>query len=369
MMTLSLAIVQGFQSEIKKKVIGFGSHLQITNYQSVGQIESDPILMDKDFYPSLTELEGINHIQVVAYKGAILKNDQQNLGVVVKGISQDFNWEFFESYLKEGEILQINPDEKSNELLISQTTADKLALNLGDDVLLYFLQEPPRVRKLRIKGIYSTGLGEMDEQLILTDIRHIQKVNDWDEDQIGAFEVFIDDFDRLDNLDETVYQKIGYDLVSTSIKEVRPDIFNWLELQDLNVIIIISLLILVCGIDIVSALLILILERTTLIGVLKSLGSRDSSIQKIFLYNASYLIVLGLFYGNILGLGFALLQRHYGFLTLPQEAYFIDVVPIELDFLNLFLLNLGTLALCFLMLLIPSKLVAKIDPVKSIRFD
>lgn len=369
MMTLSLAIVQGFQSEIKRKVIGFGSHLQITNYQSVGQIESSPILMDKDFYPSLTDVEGVNHIQIVAYKGAILKNEDQNLGVIVKGISSDFNWEFFQTYLVEGEILEFDPLQKSNEIIISTSTANKLNLKLGQEVLLYFLQDPPRVRKLKITGIYNTGLGEMDEQLILTDIRHIQKVNDWDDKQIGAFEVFIDDFDQLDHLDEEVYQKIGYDLVSTSIREVRPDIFNWLELQDLNVIIIISLLILVCGIDIVSALLILILERTSLIGVLKALGSRDFSIQKIFLYNASYLIILGLVYGNILGLGFALLQKHFGFLTLPQEAYFIDVVPIELDFLNLLLLNIGTLFLCFLMLLLPSKLVAKIDPVKSIRFD
>ncbi len=240
---------------------------------------------------------------------------------------------------------------------------------MGDELIAYFIQEQARLRKFTVSGIYHTGLGEMDDQLVIADLRHIQKINDWEDHQVAGFEVMIDDFDEIDAMDELVYDKINYDLVSTSIKEIRMDIFNWLELQDLNVIIIISLLILVCGIDIISALLILILERTTLIGTLKALGAKNKSIRKIFIYNATYLIVSGLFWGNLLGLGLAYAQLEFGFMRLPQEAYFIDQVPIQLDFFNLALLNFGTLVCCLLMLLIPSNIVAKIDTVKSLRFD
>ena len=240
---------------------------------------------------------------------------------------------------------------------------------MGDDLTVYFIEQPPRFRKLNIAGIYDTGLGEMDDKLALIDLGHIQKINKWEKDQVGGFEILIDDFSKLDEMDELVYQNINYDLVSTSIKESRIDIFNWLELQDLNVIIIVSLLILVCGIDIISALLILILERTNMIGVLKALGAKNASIRKIFIYNASYLIISGLIYGNIIGVGLSLIQKKYSILKLPQEAYFIDVVPIHIDYLNLALLNIGTLSICLLMLIIPSNLIAKIEPAESIRFD
>ncbi|KAA3648504.1 MAG: ABC transporter permease [Bacteroidetes bacterium] len=369
MMTLSLAIVQGFQTEIKKKVIGFGSHIQITKFDSKNQIEALPISINKDFYPDLKNEKGIKHIQVFANKGAILKTDEDNLGVIIKGIGSDFDWSFFENYIVEGEKLNIDSTKKTNHILISESIAKKLHLKLKDEVLCYFIQQPPRYRKFVISGIYNTGLGEMDEKVVIADIGHIQKINNWEDHQVGGFEVLIDDFDKIDEMDELVYNRIGYDLVSTSIKEIRLDIFNWLELQDMNVIVIISLLILVCGIDIISALLILILERTNMIGILKALGSRNKSIRKIFIYNAGYLILSGLVYGNILGIGLSLLQLKFGFLTLPQEAYFIDVVPIELNFLNLLLLNIGTLITCLLMLIIPSNIIANIDPIKSIRFD
>lgn len=368
-MTLSLAILQGFQDEIKKKIVGFGSHIQISKYNSRGQIEGSPISTDKDFYPELSEEDGIRHIQVFANKGAILKTESDNLGVVIKGISHDFSWDFFEQYITQGEKLSLDTVGKSNNILISETIAKKLNLKLHETVLAYFIQQPPRIRKFTISGIYNTGLGEMDEKIVIADIRHIQKVNGWEDYQVGGFEVLINDFDDIDAMDELVYQRIGHSLISTSIKEIRPDIFHWLKYQDTNVIVIITLLILVCGIDIISALLILILERTNLIGVLKSMGAQNKSIRKIFIYNAGYLIVSGLFYGNILGLGLAFLQLKYGFLPLPQEAYFIDAVPIKLDFINLFLLNIGTLVICLIMLIIPSNIIANIDPTKSIRFD
>ncbi len=369
MMTLSLAIVQGFKEEIKKKVIGFSSHIQISKYDSRGQIEGSPISTNKDFYPELQDQKGIKHIQVFANKGAILKTDEDNLGVVIKGISHDFSWDFFKDYITEGEILKIDTEKKTNNIIVSESIANKLNLKLNESVLAYFIQQPPRLRKFTISGIYNTGLGEMDDKIIMADIRHIQKLNGWENHQVGGFEVLVDDFDQLDEMDELIYESIDYGLTSTSIKEIRMDIFNWLELQDMNVIVIISLLVLVCGIDIISALLILILERTNMIGVLKAMGAQNRSIRKVFIYNAAYLIISGLIYGNLLGLGICYLQMEFGFLTLPQEAYFIDVVPIKLDFLNLMLLNIGTLFTCLLMLIIPSNLIANVDPVKSIRFD
>lgn len=369
MMTLSLSIVEGFQNEISNKVIGFGSHIQINKNDNLNRNSELPINIKKPFYPDITKQEGISHIQVFALKGAILKANQDNLGVVIKGVGEDFNWNFFQQYLIEGRHPNLNDSIKSNEILISKFMADKLQLNVGDHLIAYFIQQPPRLRKFSVVGLYSTGLGEMDEQIAIADIRHIQKINGWDEDQVGGFEILIDDIDRLDELSEFVYQEIGFDLNAISIKEARMDIFNWLELQDMNVIVIISLLVLVCGIDIISALLIIILERTSMIGILKALGSPNVSIRKIFLYNAVYIILQGLLWGNLVGLGFAYLQLKYGFVSLPKEAYFIDRVPINLNVGSLLLLNFGTLVTCILMLIIPSNLVAKIQPTKAIRFD
>lgn len=369
MMTLSLSIVQGFQEEIEKKIVGFGSHIQISTYNSKGLLENKPLSKNRSFVPKLKDIEGVDHVQVFANKAAILKTKENNDGVIIKGIGPDFKWTFFKQYLLEGGIPVFDSTKKSNEILISSIIAKKLKLKLGDEVLSYFIQQPPRIRKFKIKGIYNTGLGELDERTVIADIRHIQKINGWEKDQVGGFEVLIKDINQLEQLDELIYNKIDHDLVSTSIVDSRPDIFNWLELQDLNVIVIISLLILVCGIDIISALLILILERTTMIGILKAIGAKDGSIRKIFLYNATYLIVSGLFFGNLIGIGASLIQLKFGLLSLPQESYFINQVPIKLDFFNLALLNIGTLVCCLLMLIIPSNIVAKINPVKAIRFD
>ncbi len=368
MMTLSLSIVQGFQAEIEKKISGFGSHIQISTYDSRGLLENKAISKNREFIPKLQNIEGINHIQTFANKAAILQFKENNYGVVMKGVGVDYKWTFFEQYIIAGKIPELSTKKKSNEILISSTIANKLKLKVGDEVLAYFVQQPPRTRKFTVCGLYNTGLGEMDEQIIIGDIQQIQKINGWEDHQIGGFEILVDDIEEVERLDQEVYEVIDYDLSSISIKDSRPDIFNWLELQDINVIIIISLLVLVCGIDMISALLILILERTNMIGILKAIGAKNSSIRKIFLYNATYLILMGMLWGNLIGIGVSFLQLKFGFLSLPQEAYFIDKVPIQFNFANLILLNLGTLICCFLMLLIPSGIVAKITPIKAIRF-
>lgn len=369
MMTLSLSIVQGFQDEIQKKIIGFGSHIQISNYESKGLLENKAISKNRDFYHQLPKVDGIRHVQVFASKGAILKTEETNYGVVLKGIDENYDWTFFNQYIISGASLLIDSSKTTNNILISEQIAKKLDLDVGSSVVVYFLTQPPRIRKLEVSGIYNTGLGEMDERMAFIDLRHIQKINGWDSTQVGGFEVLIDDLDELEAMDELVYEAIDYDLTATNIKDARPDIFKWLELQDVNVLIIVSLLILVCGINVISALLILILEKTETIGILKAIGAKDSSLRKIFIYNAIYLIVLGLFFGNLIGIGLSLAQQEFGLLKLPAEAYFIDQVPIKIDLFKLLLLNLGTLVICFLMLIIPSGIISKIAPAKAIRYE
>jgi len=369
MMTLSMTIVEGFQSEIKRKISGFSAHINIVKYESRGLIETEALSLNRDFISSLSDQENINLVQAYAYKGAVLKTDEENQAILLKGIDENYNWNFFGQYLVKGALPSIERTSRSQDALISEKLAQKLGLDVGDEFLLYFVQQPPRFRKFSISGLYNTGFGEMDDQMVMADLKHIQRINDWDEDQVGGIEIYLDDFNKLDESLEMINEEIDYDLSATSIKQNRIDIFNWLELQDVNVLIIIGLLILVCGIDIISALLILILERTKSIGILKSLGSRDASIRKIFIYNAGYLIILGLIIGNVIGLGIAFLQAQFQFIDLPQEAYFIDKVPIEFNFLKLGLLNAGTLIICIAMLIVPSSIISRIEPSKSIRFE
>ncbi|MAY84764.1 MAG: ABC transporter permease [Flavobacteriales bacterium] len=369
MMTLSLTIVEGFQEQIRDKISGFGAHITIQKFQNRGQYDSNPISLNRGFIDSLSGIDNIRHIQSFAYKGAVLKTDEENQAVLLKGVGSDYNWEFFNSYLKDGRLPRIEDSSRSNEVMISENLAKKLKLSLNDEVLLYFVQQPPRFRKFTITGLYNTGLGEMDDKVMVGDIKHLQKLNNWDDRQVGGLEVMLNDFERMEESMAKINEQIDYDLAATSITESRVDIFNWLELQDVNVVIIIGLLILVCGIDIISALLILILEKTRTIGVLKALGSRDASIRKIFIYHAAYLVISGLIIGNLMGLGIAYLQLEVGFMKLPQEAYFIDRVPIVFSWWKLALLNLGTLAISILMLIFPSSIIAGIEPVRSIRFD
>lgn len=369
MMTISMSIVEGFQKEIQQKISGFGAHISVHKYESRGLTESSPLSRNRESLQDIANLEGVEHLQSFIYKGAVLKTEDENQAVLVKGVGDDFQWDFFEKSLKIGKLADFSQEKRSDEVILSKNLAQKIGLEVGDDFLLYFIQQPPRFRKFKIVGLYNTGLGEMDEKVLLIDLRHLQKINGWNDDQIGGIEILLKDFDQIEAMTDRVDDHIDYDLSATSIVESRVDIFNWLELQDVNVIVIISLLVLVCGIDIISALLILILERTQLIGILKAMGSSNKSIQKIFIYNAAYLIIAGLIIGNVIGLGLCWLQLKFGLLGLPQEAYFIDKVPIRIVPIKLIILNLGTLFICLLMLLLPSRIVAGIEPSKSIRFD
>ena len=370
-MIVAFSIVSGFQREIRNKVIGFGSHIQITSYDSQNTYEASPISKSQDFYPELDTVDGIKHIQIYATKAGIIKTKEEIYGVVVKGIGSDFDWTFFDEKIVEGSSFVVDNGETDNNILLSNHIASKMKLKVGDKMFLYFIQQNGQLRPkdFKVKGIYQTGLEQFDNLYVLADIAHIQKRNGWDKNQVGGFEVLINNYNDLDKFDSYIKENIGYTLHSSSIKEQSPDIFNWLELQDLNVNVIMILMLIVAVINIISALLILILERTNMIGILKALGMPNWNVRKIFVYNATHLIIKGLIWGNLIGISICLLQQQFGFLTLPEESYYVSVVPIELNIINILILNAGTLLVCILMLLIPSYVITKISPVKAIRFD
>jgi len=369
---MSLAITAGFKDAISQKVIGFGSHVKITSFDLNKSFESSPLNMQQDFYPSLADSNGIRHIQVYATKSGLAKSDDQIHGVVLKGIWTDFDWTFFKNNMIEGELIEIDPVKRTNDILVSKLIADKLNFSLDDEVRIYFINPDeisPRGRKFVIKGIYETGLEEFDDLFIIGDLRHIQRLNKWDETQVSGFEIFVDDYRNMGGAYETVYNTIPPQMNAESIQDLYPQIFDWLDLQDLNVIIILVLMIAVATINMVSTLLILILEKTNMIGILKALGSKSSSVRKVFLYNAVYIIGLGLFWGNLFGLAIAILQQQFGFIHLDQASYYVSSVPIQINLFPIILLNIGTLAICILFLLIPSFIITKISPVKAIRWE
>jgi len=371
-MILSVAITTGFKNAVTEKVIGFGSHIRITGFGLNNSWENSPVSIHQDFYPSLQNEPGIKHIQVFANKSGLIKTEDQIQGILFKGISTDFETSFFEKNLIKGSPIFIDSAQRTDDILISKKIADKLNFDVGDDVRVYFINPDelsPRGRKFKVAGIYETGLEEFDELYLIGDIRHVQRLNNWEEQQVGGFEVFVDDFRNIDALWENVYDLIGYELNATSIKSLYPQIFDWLDLQDMNVIIILVLMIAVAVISMISTLLILILEKTNMIGVLKALGTKNISVRKIFLYNAAFIIGRGMLWGNVLGVGFALLQYHFHIIGLDQESYYVPYIPINIELIPLALLNFGTLFLCLVFLIIPSYVITKVSPVKAIRWE
>ncbi len=371
-MIISVAIVTGFQKEIRDKVVGFGGHIQISNYDANSSVEIKPIDKKQKFLSRLKKLDGIRHVQIYATKGGIIKTSEAIEGVVLKGLGSDFDWAFFSNKIVEGKPFLVNDSVKSKKVLISKYLADRLKLKINDKFNMYFIENQQlsnRIRPFEIAGIYETGLEEFDKFFVLCDIGHIQKLNNWTGGQIGGFEILINDFNRIDELGKKIYEMIGYNLNAKTVKEMYPQIFDWLELQNINVFIIILLMVIVAGINMISALLIIILERTNMIGILKALGANNWSIRKAFLYTAGYLTGLGLLWGNFLGLSLCFLQKHFNLIKLSQENYYVSVVPINFSYSNFLILNIGTLTICLLMLVIPTFIITKITPIKAIRFN
>jgi lipoprotein-releasing system permease protein len=368
-MILAVSIVTGFKTQIRDKVIGFGSHIQIHHYDTHNYFEPNPINKNQDFLPKLKQNPEINHIQMYAIKPGIIKTKEEIEGVLVKGVGPEFKWDFFRDKLTAGEIPVITDTAISSNVVISQGLATKLKLNAGDDLIMYFIQHPARMRKFSISGIYQTGLEEFDKLYVIADIQHVQRLNDWDENFISGFEIFINDYNKLDEVADFVSLETEFDLNAQTIRELHPQIFDWLDLQDVNVKIILILMILVAGINMIATLLVLILERTNTIGIFKSLGMQNFSIQKIFLYKAAYIIGNGILWGNFFGLLLCFVQLKFEVFKLDEANYYISSVPINLDVLSILAINIGTLVICILMLLIPSYIISRIDPVKAIRFS
>ncbi len=373
MMLVSIATGVGLQKKIREKVSAFNGDIIITNFDTNFSNDSqNPISKKQNFYPTFKNIEGIKHVQVSASKGGVIRTETDFEGVVVKGVGNDYEWKYFEDYLIEGKLPDFKGD-LNEDILISEYLANRLHLKLGDKVTTFFLNDEvsktPRSRGFDIVGIYNSGFQQFDEQFIITDIRHIQRLNKWEDDQIGAFEVFVNDFDEIVPIGNAVYNETGSTLDTQTIRDKYASIFEWLDLFDFNIIMIIGIMILVAGINMITALLVLILERTQMIGILKALGSSDWSVRKVFLYNAMYLIGIGLFWGNVIGIGLLLVQKYGKVFKLNPDTYYVNEAPIYLSLDYILILNGGTFLLCLLMLLIPSFIISKISPVKAIRFE
>ncbi len=367
-MILAMAVVTGFQQEIRDKVIGFGSHIQISHFDDFYSVENRPISRDQDFLPDLQGLPGVRHTQVFASKPGILKTEEDIQGVLLKGIGPDFDWSFFNHYMVAGKQLAWSEEQRSDGIVLSALLARKLRLAPGDRVNLYFIQDPPRIRRLEIAGLYDTGLEELDKVFVLGDIRHIQRLNDWEKDQVGGIEVLVEDYRMIPKLTDQILDIIPYDLEVRNIRQLFPQIFDWLALLDMNVYVILALMVAVAGINMITTLLIAILDKTRLIGTLKALGAANILLRKMFLYHAGMMIARGLLIGNLIGLTLAWIQSRYGIIKLSQESYYVSEVPVNLEWMHLILLNLGTFAICMTMLLLPSALISRITPVKSMQF-
>jgi len=375
-MIISVAVLTGFKKEIREKIVGFGGNIQIVNYDSNISYETSPIRQGREFVDKIKELPGVTHIEVFATKAGIISTGEEIQGVVLKGVGSDFDWGYFSKNMVEGVFFTVNDSVRTDEVIISKKISDMLRLKPGDFFNMHFIQDPPRVRRFNVAGIYETSLEEFDEIYVFCDINHIKRLNGWDDDQISGFEIFIDDFDELDRMTLAVRDAVGYSITEeeesykiTNIRLKYPQIFDWLGFQDLNVAIIIVLMLIVAGFNMISGLLILILEKTNMIGILKALGSNDKTIRRTFLYQAAYLIAIGLAWGNLIGIGLALLQSTTGIISLDPTSYYLKSVPINLELTHVLLLNAGTMAIIIAMLLLPSKLISKITPVKAIRYD
>lgn len=373
MMIVSVATGIGLQEKIREKVSAFNGHIIISNYDNnQSEVTLVPISNKQDFYPKFISVPEVTHIQSIASKAGIIRTETAFEGIILKGVGADYNWTNIKEYIVSGKLPDFSKGI-NQEVVISQFLANRLNLKVGDSFNTFFIKENqsrlPNSRRFKITGIFNSGFQEFDATYIIGDIRHIQRMNKWKQDEVGAFEVFVDDFSRIQAIGEKVYEKTSSTLDSKTIVEKYSYIFEWLKLFDFNIIIILGVMILVATINMVVALLVLILERTQMIGILKALGANNWSVRKIFLYNALYLIIRGLFWGNLIGISLLLIQQYFGIITLNPENYYVNQAPVYLNWGYVLLLNLLTVTVCFLVLLIPSYIITKISPVKAIRFD
>ena len=373
MMIVSVATGIGLQQKIREKVSAFNGHIIISNYDN-NQSEATltPISKNQKFYPKFNSVLGINHIQAIATKAGIIRTEKAFEGIIFKGVGTDYQWDNLKEYLIAGQLPNLS-SQLNNEVVISQFLADRLQLKVGDLFNTFFIKENqnqlPNIRRFKITGIFNSGFQEFDATYIIGDIRHVQRINKWTPNEIGAFEIFVQDFNDIQKIGEEVYRQTPSNLDSKTIIEKYSYIFDWLQLFDFNIVVILGVMILVATINMVVALLVLILERTQMIGILKALGANNWSVRKIFLYNAFYLILRGLLWGNCIGIGVLLVQKYFGVIQLNPENYYVNQAPVYFNLGYILALNLLTVGVCFLVLLIPSYIITKISPIKAIRYE
>ncbi len=376
-MIVSVCVVLGFKHTIRDKVIGFGSHIQVADFLTLQQMEQYPVVMDDSMVNVLKKVPGVKHVQRFAIKEGILKTDSDFLGVAFKGVGPDFDSTFLHQNMVEGSIPQFSDKASQNKILVSKLMADKLHLKTGQRIFAYFIDHNGvRTRRFTINGIYQTNLKKYDELMCYTDLYTAVKLNGWENDQASGAELTVNDFDKVNESEDYIINKVnrtvdhyGETYSSATIKELNPQIFQWLSLMDLNVWIILGLMLIVAGVTMISGLLIIILERTSMIGVLKALGARNGTIRRTFLWFAVFIIGKGMMLGNILGLGLLVLQRFTGIVKLDPQTYYVSTVPVEFNWLYIVALNVSTLLISIFMLVAPSYLISHIHPAKSMRYE
>lgn len=370
MMMVSVATGIGLQQKIRQKIAAFNGHIVISNFDSnQSEVTLVPLSRNQNFYPKFKSISSIGHIQAVASKSGIIRTESAFEGIIFKGVGVDYEWKYLKEYLVAGR-LPIISDALTQEVLVSSYLASRLNFKLNDSFHTYFMKTGGyNVRSFKIVGIFNSGFQEFDATYVIGDMRHIQKLNRWEKDQVGAFEVFVNDFDAIESIGEQVYQEIPSTLDSKTIVEKYSYIFDWLKLFDINILIILVVMILVATINMVVALLVLILERTQMIGILKAMGANNWTVRKIFLYNAFYLIGKGLFWGNLIGVSLLLAQHYFGVVKLNPENYYVNQAPVYFNIVYILVLNLLTVVVCFLVLLLPSYVITRISPIRAIRYQ
>lgn len=379
-MILSVSVLDGFKSAIKDKLAGFGAHIVVTKHDANYSFETTPISKSDETIEKLELIDGVKHVQTFALKAGLVKTETETQGVVLKGVGEDFDWSFFDKNLVRGTHFNVEKGAKTGkDIIISEELAKITDLDTGDNLYMYFIEDQARMRKYKIVGIYNSGMVEFDRMYILADIHDVEKLNNWNyykDEEVSGYEILINKFSDLDEINDEVVNEIGFKfdingekLKVSTLKELYPQIFDWLGLLDMNAVVLLVIMIVIASINMITALLILILERTRLIGVLKAVGTQNWSIRKIFIFNGLNILLKGLFWGNLIGIGIAVLQYFTHILPLDPELYYVNHVPLEINFVKILIINIGMIILTFLVLIIPSFLITKIDPVKAIRFD
>lgn len=372
-MILATALVNGFQQVIQEKIFSFWGHIHVTQYQvNAGPLtEQIPFMADSSLADSISRIPGVTAVNAYATKSAILKAEKDIEGVIFKGVDARYNWQHLQRFLVQGRPIHYTDSSYAPEAIISVSLAKELQLKLNDKIIVYFIQgggQAPRARKLTVTGIYKTGIEEYDKTYVIGDLGLIRKLNNWNPTDIGGYEIFVKRYQDMDDVGQVIYSQIPEKLFVRTIREIYPNIFDWLRLQNKNEVIIVVIMTIVAVINMITAILILILERTNMVGVVKALGMRNWHIQKVFIYQAGYIVLSGLLLGNLMGLGLAFLQKATGFFKLPEESYYMSVAAIDLRWWEVMLINISTFGICILVLLIPSLIIRRITPVKAIQF-